>query len=64
MLSQSLRDQIWKLYRPGQCDDWSPSEEYCAVAKSCLLYLAKKENIQINGEETKLKLYDWLRSKI
>lgn len=32
MVPKDLQRMIWKYYRPGQCDDWKPSLEYCTTA--------------------------------
>lgn len=57
-LPKKLRDNIWRTYRPGQCDDMSPSEEYCLAAKECVEFLAKKE-----GREPDTALYDMFISR-
>lgn len=55
---KDLQRAIWKYYRPGQCDDWRPSPEYCNTAKKAVRSVAEKEGIIITGEEHELKLYD------
>lgn len=55
MLSYRIRQSVWRAYRPGQCDDMNPSEEYCKVAKEAVRYVAKKE-----GVKPDTSLYDFL----
>lgn len=47
-LPKSLRDRIWDTYRPGQCDDMNPSQDYCIAAKACVIFIAEIEGIQPN----------------
>ncbi|WP_235594409.1 hypothetical protein [Leptospira santarosai] len=63
MVSKRTQQLIWKYYRPGQCDDWKPSSEYCASAKLALCEVATKEKISVSGDEEEPKLYDWLMGK-
>jgi hypothetical protein len=53
-LPASMRRLIWDNYRSGQCDDMNPSMEYCLIAKRCVEYIAKQEEI-----EADTKLYDF-----
>lgn len=46
MLPKPLRDRIWETYRPGQCDDWQPSREYCLAAIDAVRFVAAKEGIE------------------
>ena len=48
MVPKRIRDRIWATYRPGQCDDWKPSREYCMAAKEAVIAVAKKEGIAPN----------------
>jgi len=41
-LRPSLRDEIWKTYRPGQEVTKDPSPEYLAAARKAIDYLAAK----------------------
>lgn len=52
-LSKKMRDEIWRTYRVGQCDDMNPSEPYALAAKACVVFLAGKE-----GREPDTALYD------
>lgn len=52
-LPKALRDAIWRAYRRGQCDDMSPSREYCEAAKAAVVYLAEHE-----GLTPETRLYD------
>lgn len=55
MLPKRLRDEIWRTYRPGQCDDWQISHEYANAARAAVQYLAARE-----GVEADLAVYDSL----
>ncbi|UNE66906.1 hypothetical protein FH588_20755 [Leptospira interrogans] len=59
MVSKDLQRMIWKYYRPGQCDDWKPSLEYCSTAKLAICQVGVEEGISVTGDEEELKLYDW-----
>lgn len=52
-LPKRLRDDIWRTYRAGQCDDMSPSDSYCEAAKRAVAYIAEKE-----GRTPDTALYD------
>lgn len=45
-LPKRMRDNIWKYYRPGQCNDWNISHEYAEAAKEAVRYIANKESIK------------------
>ena len=53
-LPKHMRDLIWRTYRVGQCDDMNPSNSYCQIARSCVVFIAEKEGI-----EPDTKLYDF-----
>lgn len=55
MLPKKLRDEIWRTYRQGQCEDWNISKEYSEAAKKCVKFIAAKE-----GVEPDIKLYEML----
>jgi hypothetical protein len=57
-LPAQLRKAIYRAYRHGQCDDLNPSKEYCETAQACILYIAKKEGIEVTGKEPELLLYE------
>lgn len=46
MVPKPIRDQIWRTYREGQCDDYDPSSEYCQAARAAVIAVAKKEGIE------------------
>lgn len=48
-----LRDEIWRTYRDGQCDDMSPSVDYCRAAKAAVIAIAEKE-----GHKPDTAIYD------
>ncbi|EMO30090.1 hypothetical protein LEP1GSC170_1451 [Leptospira interrogans serovar Bataviae str. HAI135] len=58
MVPKNLQCTIWKYYRPGQCDDWKPSLEYCKTAKLAISRVRTIEGIFVTGDEPELKLYD------
>jgi hypothetical protein len=54
-----LRDEVWRTYREGQCDDKQPSADYCRAAKAAVIAVAERE-----GREPDTALYDlYLRSE-
>ena len=46
MVPPAIRSRIWATYRPGQCDDWNPSEQYCQAARDAVVAVAAKEGIE------------------
>lgn len=58
MLPKAMRDDIWKNYRPGQCDDWQISHKYAEAARRAVTYIAQKE-----GVEADVTIYDMLDPK-
>jgi hypothetical protein len=46
MLPKSLRDAIWRHYRPGQCDDWNITHEYADAARAAVCWLARREGVE------------------
>ncbi len=55
MLPKALRDEVWKTYRPGQCDDWNISHAYANAARDAVRYIACKE-----GTKADTSVYDML----
>lgn len=53
MVPRDIRRRIWKHYRPGQCDDWQPSADYCRAARDAVIAVAQKE-----GNQPDVALYD------
>lgn len=58
MLPYRMRQDVWRAYRPGQCEDLNPSTEYCKVAKNAVRYVAKKEGIRPDTS-----LYDFIMER-
>lgn len=54
-LPKAMRDEIWRTYRPGQCDDWNISLEYANAARATVKFLAAKD-----GVEPDTSVYDML----
>jgi len=46
MVPPEIRDRVWKHYRPGQCDDMNPSEEWHRAADEAIEAVAKAERIR------------------
>jgi hypothetical protein len=42
-LPKTMQNEIWRTYRPGQCDDWQISRAYAEAAKAAVTFLAQKE---------------------
>lgn len=53
MVPKKIRDEIWRTYRPGQCDDLKPSGAYLRAARSAVVAVAVKE-----GRAPDTGLYD------
>lgn len=62
-LPQHLRSQVYRAYRPGQCDDFNITPAYAQAAQASIRYVAGKEKLELTGEEPELKLYDLLLQK-
>ncbi len=45
-LPKAMRDDIWRTYRPGQCDDWAISHEYAEAARAAVRFVAAKEGVK------------------
>lgn len=58
MVPTHLQRLVWRTYRPGQCDDLSPSAEYCDAAKAAVVAVAYAEGKQPKPDHPKLQLYD------
>lgn len=43
MVPRHLQQEVWRTYRPGQCDDMQPSEEWHAAADAAIAAVAAKE---------------------
>ena len=53
-----LRDRIWHHYRPGQEADWEITQKYADAAKEAITEVAKREGIEVTGNEIELTIYD------
>lgn len=54
-LPPHMRREIWRTYRPGQCDDWRISHEYAEAARAAVRFVAARE-----GVEPDTTVYDML----
>ena len=43
MVPRAIQQAVWRHYRPGQCDDKSPSKEWHEAADAAIAAVAKKE---------------------
>lgn len=55
LLPKTIQREIWRTYRPGQCDDWRISHEYAEAARTAVKFIAAKE-----GREPDVSVYDTL----
>jgi hypothetical protein len=55
MLPREFRNDIWRTYRAGQCDDWHISHAYAEAARRAVRYIAHRE-----GKTPDTKIYDML----
>ena len=53
MVPKPIRDEIWRTYRVGQCDDYKPSAAYLTAARAAVVFVAQKE-----GKTPDTLLYD------
>lgn len=44
-LPKKMKDEIWRTYRVGQCDDWQISHEYAEAARGAIRFIAEKEGV-------------------
>lgn len=58
-LPKGMRDKIWATYRAGQCDDMSPSADYCLAARAAVTYVAGRE-----GVTPDTRLYDLILTRL
>lgn len=63
MTPARIRHRVLETYRPGQCDDWQPSAEYCQAAKEAVLAVAKLEGKKVTDETPEVALYDMFMPK-
>lgn len=54
-LPKSLRDAIWKEYRPGQEHDGTPSERYVVIAALVQEWIAGNVHVRPDGRIDLLK---------
>lgn len=47
-LPKTLRDRVWREYRPGQEVDKRPSETYLQVAKDVQAWIAERNRTAVN----------------
>ena len=50
MVPKSLRDRLWREYRPGQENDKKPSCRYIAVQRRCVYEIAQREGRTAHSE--------------
>lgn len=53
MVPKRIRDAVWATYRPGQCDDMSPSREWHVAADAAIGFVAMKEKQPTSPNERK-----------
>lgn len=46
IVPNGMKALIWATYRRGQCDDQSPSVEYCQAARQAVIFVANKDEIE------------------
>lgn len=45
MVPKDIQRKVWAAYRPGQCNDKRPSEEWHLAADAAILAVAQKERV-------------------
>jgi hypothetical protein len=48
---KAIQQAVYQHYRPGQCDDKSPSAEWHEAADAAIGYVARKENHKLCSSE-------------
>ena len=51
MVPNRIREAVWASYRPGQCDDMSPSVEWHQAADAAIGFVAAKEGQKLRMAE-------------
>jgi hypothetical protein len=59
MVPKALRARVWATYRAGQCEDMTPSHDYCEAAKAAVLAVA-----QLERRTADTRLYDLLLARV
>lgn len=54
MVPKSVQRDVWANYRRGQCDDKSPSAEWCSAADLAITHVALKEGIMLTGKYARI----------
>lgn len=52
MVPKVVQDAVWEHYRPGQCDDKRPSQEWHAAADAAIGSVARQEGRGLTGMQT------------
>lgn len=55
MVPKALRDEVWRTYRPGQCEDMRPSRAWLRAANAAIKAVAMKEVVTVIRERTGLR---------
>jgi Domain of unknown function (DUF4326) len=50
---KNVQQAVWATYRPGQCDDKHPSQEWHQAADAAIGYIARKEGHKLRPVEEK-----------
>lgn len=56
MVPARLQQAVWATYRPGQCDDKAPSEEWHRAADAAICYVAAKEGRSVTQAQSQALL--------
>lgn len=57
MLPYTMRQEIWRTYRDGQCDDWQITHEYAEAAIKAVRKIAQKEGRTEAEVEQAIRVY-------
>jgi hypothetical protein len=51
MVPSDIQSVVWKSYRPGQCDNKRPSEEWHEAADAAIGFIAVREGESVRASE-------------
>jgi hypothetical protein len=58
MVPSGMQGRVYAAYRPGQCDDMSPSARWVAAAKEAIAAVARREGVPTSAINRELRTWD------
>lgn len=59
LVPRGIQVKVWAAYRPGQCDDKDPSEEWHAAADEAIAAVARVDGFPRVAEVYERKAMEW-----